>query len=354
MNVVVQSSDLVKELTILERMVNKKPTLPILANVLLQATDGWLHMSATDLEVSLVTACQATVAMQGSITLPAKRLMEIAKTLPGEITLTLEKGQVRLTGGGFNSRLQALGAADFPHIAMPEGESIKLPRRALLNLIKQIQFAINEGNARHLVRGALLTLPENAFGLVATDSHRLALSSEERVGPAQEPILLPAKTLEHLAGLLSDAGDGDLEFTRTERHLFFEMDGRIMVSRQVDGKFPAYERIVPKDSMHVCTADRLGLAMILKRQMLIDEDVTLTFEDNAIDANATSAEIGDAIERLAVDYTGPKINIKFNGQYVVEFLEAARSKDVMFSLKDNRTPMLLMDGNYINVVMGKR
>ena len=356
MHVIVASSDLVRELTVLARLVPKKSTLPILSNVLIQAADGWCHLSATDLEVGLVTAAQATVGEAGDLTLPVAKLVELAKSLPNtDITISAVKGVVKFTAAGFNSRLQALSAADFPAIPTPEGTSITLPRGPFRDLIRKTSFAINEGDKRHLVRGALLTLPENAFGLVATDSHRLALAPATRVGPAAEPALLPSKALEHLSTLLGDSGEGDLTFSHTDRHLFFEIDGRVLVSRRIDGKFPNYERIIPKDNDKVVTLDRQAFATIVKRQLLIADIVTLTLHGGALDVTSSSAEVGDAIERLPVSgYDGPKLEIKLNGSYVVDFLDAASSPTVTLALTDGKSPALFADGDYINVVMSMR
>ena len=354
-HVIVSSTDLLRELAVLARLVQKKPTLPILSNVLLQAADGWLHMSVTDLEVGMVTACQATVGEAGDLTLPVAKLAELAKTLPNtDITISSVKGVVKFTAAGFNSRLQSLPAADFPAIPVPEGTSVILPRGPFRDLIKKVRFAINEGDSRHLVRGALLTLPENAFGLVATDSHRLALAPAVRVGAVGDPALLPAKALDHLTILLSDSGEGDLTFSRTDRHLFFELDGRVLVSRRIEGKFPSYERIIPTSNDHVVLLDRSAFATMVKRQLLIADIVTLTIDAGAVDITTSSAEVGDAIERLPVTYEGPKLEIKLNGGYVVEFLEAATGQQVQMALKDAKSPALFTDDQYINVMMGMR
>lgn len=355
MNVACVSSDLVRELAVLERVVTKRPALPILSNVLLQASNGWLHMSVTDLEVGLVTACQATVAQDGEVTLPAKRLSDLIKTFPSTSTVGIlqDKNAVRVTAEGFNSRLQALPAQDFPVIPTAEGTSATLPRAVLRDIIRKVRFAINEGDSRHLVRGALLTLPENGVGLVATDSHRLSLAFGTRTGPALEPVLLPTKCIDHVATLLADAGDGDIVFSHSDRHLFFELDGRLMVSRRMEGKFPNYERIIPQNE-HKITLDRGALLTTINRQLLIDEVMNFIVEEGLLDITSASADIGDAIERLPAGYTGGKLEIKMKGEYVADFLTAATSPTITLELKDSRTPAMFTDGTYINVIMGMR
>lgn len=357
MNVSVASRELISELTFLERVVSKKPTLPVLSNVLLQAHEGWLHLSATDLEIGLVTACQATVGEDGQLTLPAKKLIDIAKSLADtDLEISLDpKGLVRLKGGTFNSRLQSLPAHDFPRLQTVEGTAVSLPRSDFRSMLGKVQFAVDAGDARHTIKGALLTLPAGDFALVATDGKRLALAGASRVGDAGASVIFPSKTVEHLVSLLNEPGDRDVVFTQGDRHLFFEIDGRMLISRTLEGTFPNYERIIPKNAQHTVTVDRITLMKVIERAVLIAEAVQLTVQEKEILVTSTSVEVGDSVEAVPAAYEGETLTVKVRGEYVIDFLKAADNSAIQLSITDVKAPLLFSDGkSYVNVVMGMR
>lgn len=182
MQITVKSGDLGRELNLLEKIVGKKPTISVLGNVLLRAQGGGLLLSATDLEVGLIGACEAEIAVPGAVTLPAKKLMDLVRAQSDpRITLTEDtRGAVKFTSGKFVSRLQALPAADFPRMPPMEGEQITLPRVALQRAIKQVRYAITDKDGRFFMKGALMELGAESLTLVATDSARLAFTRDRK------------------------------------------------------------------------------------------------------------------------------------------------------------------------------
>lgn len=357
MNVTVKNADFARELNLLEKVVGKKPTISVLANVLIRAVMGGLELSATDLEIGLVGFCVADVTEPGAVTLPAKKLVEIVKAQSdGLLTLKEDtRNAVRFTSGKFTSRLQSLPAADFPGIPSITGHpSLVIPRAGLKELIAQIRFAISEKDARFYTKGAYVSFEEDLLTMVATDSARLAISSLKRSGAPREAVLVPSKCLDELSALLGEPGTSDITFAQSDRHLFFDLDSRTLISRQVDGKFPSFERIIPKDNPHQAQIPRQEFVSVLRRLVLINEVVELSFKALTLQVTAVSAEVGDGVEQIVIDYTGPDVVMRFKGEYLLDFLNAALSDTVNLALRDAAAPALFIDGGYRNVVMGMR
>jgi DNA polymerase-3 subunit beta len=344
MELVVRKNDLLRELQLFQGIVERKNTIPILANVLMEAKGEEVKFLATDLEVGLRSKCAASVAKSGSLTLPAKKLYEIVKSFPEtDIRIAEEKGGVKVAADRFDSRMQTLPREDFP--TLPEGGGaavVVLPRAALKEMVAKTQFAITGEDTRYFLNGALFVLRNDTMSLVATDGHRLALVTVKRDAKAKndgeetKPIL-PKKTLGELARLLTE-GDGDVAFERGENHLFFDVGGRMLISRMIDGQFPAYERVIPKGNDKHIEFERDRLTNAVKRVALLSNErsraVKFQIDKNKVDVTSSSPEFGEAKETLPVDYTGPPLQICFNAQYVLDFLSAVTTDVVALDLKD--------------------
>src|SRR6476620_2331603 len=261
MELVVRKTDLLRELQLFQGIVERKNTIPILANVLIEATDGEVKMLATDLEVGLRSRCDATVTKRGILTLPAKKLYEIVKALPEtDVRIESDKNGVKVAADRFDSRMQTLPREDFPSLPEATGAvSATLPRDVLKQMVGKTQFAITGEDTRYFLNGALFILRSDAMKLVSTDGHRLALVSVPRQaeGGSEDEVrvILPRKTLLELGRLLSE-GDGDILYERGENHLFFNIGGRLLISRMIDVQFPALERVIPKSNDKRVECDR--------------------------------------------------------------------------------------------------
>jgi len=330
--------------------VERKNTIPILANVLIDAKGDEVKFLATDLEVALRSACPATVSKPGSLTLPAKKFYEIVKALPEtDIRISDDKSGVKVAADRFDSRMQTLPREDFP--SLPEGGKApiaRLPRAALKEMVAKTQFAITGEDTRYFLNGAQFVLRPDSMSLVATDGHRLALVTATREGQKDsEEIkkILPKKTLGELARLLSD-GDGDINYEPGENHLFFEVGGRLLISRMIDGQFPAYERVIPKGNDKHIEFERDRLTNAVKRVALLSNErsraVKFQIEKGKVDVTSSSPEIGEAHETLPVDYTGDAMQICFNAQYVLDFLAAVTTDVVALELKDEVSQAVMM------------
>lgn len=356
MNITVKIVDLARELNFIEKIVAKKPTIPVLTNVLIQANMGGLVLSATDLEIGLIGACAAVVVESGAVTLPAKKLMELvrAQSAPDVVITSDAKGVVKIQSGKFLSRLQAMPAADFPGIPhMPSENLFIIPREPMRDMLKQVRFAISDTEKSYFMRGAYLASKDGKMVLAATDARRLSVTRYAHTDNL-DATLISVKALDELFLLLGEPGDGDITFAKSERHLFFDLDGRLLIARQIDGKFPNFERIIPKGNDNVATVDRVEFATVLKRLILISDVVVLVLSNGTLKASSSSNEIGDGVELVEANYTGPTLEVRYNGQFLIDYLDAATSETITFALKDATQALLMSDGEFINVVMGMK
>jgi DNA polymerase-3 subunit beta len=344
MELVVRKNDLLRELQLFQGIVERKNTIPILANVLMEAKGDEVRFLATDLEVGLRSKCTASVAKSGSLTLPAKKFYEIIKSLPEtDIRIAEDKGGVKVAADRFDSRMQTLPREDFPTLPESGGTpSATLPRTALREMVAKTQFAITGEDTRFFLNGALFVLRPDSMSLVATDGHRLALVTVNRDGKAgkdadEVKAILPKKTLGELARLLQD-GEEDIRYERGENHLFFDVGGRLLISRMIDGQFPAYERVIPKGNDKRIEFERDRLTNAVKRVALLSNErsraVKIQIESGKVDVTSSSPELGEAKETLPVEYTGASMQICFNAQYVLDFLSAVSTDVVSLELKD--------------------
>ena len=341
MELVVRKNELLRELQLFQGIVERKNTIPILANVLIEAKGDEVRMLATDLEVALRSRCAATVAKPGSLTLPAKKLYEIVKALPEtDVRIEEDKNGVKVAADRFDSRMQTLPREDFPTLPEATGKArATLPRTALKEMVAKTQFAITGEDTRYFLNGAKFVMKPDSLTLVATDGHRLALVEvKAAVGVTEESgVILPKKTLLELGKLLAE-GEGDILFEAGENHLFFEVGGRMLISRMIDGQFPAYERVIPKGNDKDIEFERERLTNAVKRVALLSNErsraVKFEIDKGKVEVTSSSSEFGEAREQLPVDYAGTAMTISFNAQYVLDFLNVVETDIVTLSLKD--------------------
>jgi DNA polymerase-3 subunit beta len=366
MELVVRKNELLRELQLFQGIVERKNTIPILANVLLEAKGEELRMLATDLEVALRSRCQASVSKSGSLTLPAKKLYEIVKALPEtDVRIEEDKNGVKVAADRFDSRMQTLPREDFPTLPEASGKArATLPRDPLREMVAKTQFAITGEDTRFFLNGAKFVLKPGSMTLVATDGHRLALVEvAQNVGVAQEiGVILPKKTLLELGRLLTE-DDGQIVFESSENHLFFEVAGRVLISRVIDGQFPAYERVVPKGNDKLLEFERDRLTNAVRRVALLSNErsraVKFEISKGKVEVASSSSEFGEAREQIPVEYAGTPVTISFNAQYVLDFLGVVETDQVSLSLKDEVSQAVMKpvgaDGyDYTYVIMPMR
>jgi DNA polymerase-3 subunit beta len=348
MELVVRKSDLLKELALLQGIVERKNTIPILANVLLDAAGDGVSLLATDLDVGLRTRAAATVVKPGTLTLPAKKLFEIVNALPEtEIRLSDDKGgkTVTVAADRFESKMQTLPAGEFPTPPDASGVPfIALPGTELKRMITHTRFAITSEDTRYFLNGAQLVLEPDAMSMVATDGHRLALVKVKAdIGQGRVDVLLPRKTLNEVARLIEDGET--IEFAQGENHLFFRSGDRLLISRKIDANFPAYERVIPKANDKRIDFDRTRLGSAVRRVRLLSNErskaVKFVMGADQVEITSSSPELGEAHEVLPVDYSADAMQICFNADYVDNFLGVVDTDQVQLEFKDEMSQAVL-------------
>jgi len=367
MELVVRKNDLLKELSLLQGIVERKNTIPILANVLIDATKDGISFLATDLDVGLRSKCEGKIGKPGTLTLPAKKLFEIVNALPDtDVRIEEDKGgkSVTVAAERFESRIQTLPASEFPTPPSDAGGAeATLPGAALKKLISHTRFAITSEDTRYFLNGAQLVLRPDSMSMVATDGHRLAfISVQESPGKkVSGEVLLPRKTLNEVARLI-DGGDS-VEFSQGENHLFFRAGGRLLISRKIDANFPAYERVIPKTNDKKIEFDRDRLAAAVKRVRLLSNErskaVKFAVGKDQVEITSSTPEVGEAHEVLPVEYSGDAMQICFNADYVDNFLGVVETEGVQLEFKDEMSQAVMKpigaDGyQYTYVIMPMR
>ncbi len=344
MEILVRKGDLVKELSLVQGIVERKNSIPILSNVLAEARSGELRIAATDLDVSLRCGCAAQVVADGAITLGAKKLYEIARSLPeSEVRLkVLPDSWASIECDRVTFKMAGLPKEDFP--ALPESRTSKgmdIPGEVLRDLIGRTSFAITAEDARYYLAGALLVVDKDGAAMVATDGHRLSYAHRKTALKVTEPVrvLIPRKAIYEIARLLES--EDAATFQQVENHLVFVVGGRTLASKMIEGQFPAFEKVIALTGDKVVALERERLATAIRRVSLLSSErsraVRLSLGPGKLDLAASSPDLGEARESLSADYQGAAVEIGFNSQYLLDFLGVAGSESVSLELKDQES-----------------
>jgi DNA polymerase-3 subunit beta len=346
----VKKIDLLDELAMTQGVVERKTTIPILSNVLFEASGSMAKLTATDLELSISTSCPAKVKKEGAGTIPAKKLLELVRLLPEEEIRfrLLENHWVQITSDRKSYKLVGMSKENFP--ALPEVPPVlaKLPARTLASMVTKTAFAISTEESRYTLNGALLILKPDAMIMVSTDGHRLALVETEHKfsAPAlrdEVRILIPKKAMLEVQRLAAEEEEkAEIEFSRDDSHIFFRFpSGRLLISRLLTGQFPNYEAVLPRENNKIIVLDRDELAGALRRvSQLADQRshaVKFTLSKEGMEISASSPEFGEARETIEQAYKGEPLNVGFNASYLLDFLAAAAEGPISLELKDEQS-----------------
>ncbi len=346
MEITVSKGELLRELTATQGVVERKTTIPILSNYLFEAGGDKLSLTATDLDLSLRTSCNAKVKKEGSCTIPARKLHDYVKLLPdADITIKLlENHWVSIRCGRSNTKMVGMAKSNFPTLpAFPTAGAITIPAQVLRGLIARTGFAISNEESRYTLNGALMLIKPESITMVATDGHRLAhceRGGEKFDGVSGEmKTLVPKKAMDELKSLLDSEKEAEtIEFAKDESTLFFRIGSRLLTSRQLTGQFPNFEAVLPKDNNKIIpiNAEELNAAILRVAQFADERSraVRLKLEKGELKISASSTESGESEDSVEVPYTGDPITVGFNAAYLVDFLKAAGSSEVRLELKD--------------------
>ena len=366
MKFTVARNALLNELNLVQGVIEKKSTIPILSNILLDASEEYLDITATDLDVTIRCGCPAEVEVEGTTTISARRLFEIVRLLPegSDVSFSLlENDWIILNSGKSEYKVVALPKENFPSVPETVPAMSQLPGAMLRSMIQRTMFSITQEESRYSLNGALLILLPGEVKMVATDGHRLALVNKSIEIPgidAEVRALIPRKTLVEIQKLIGDQDSVTLEFGRDENHLYFSVENRKLVSRILAGQFPNYELVIPRDNDKYVVANTKIFGDGIRRAAIMSDEklksIRLSFKTGSVELTASSADAGEARDEVPVEFEGDTIDIGFNPQYLLDFLSVCSMESISISLKDSETqglfrPIGTSELDYSYVVM---
>src|SRR5210317_1990416 len=339
---------LLKPLQAVIGVVERRQTMPILSNVLMIARDGQLSVTATDLEVELVAQADVDTESGGEITVSGRKLLDICRALPEgtEIEVSASGEKLGVKGGRSRFNLATLPAAEFPVVEdIKAGQSISVSQEVLGRLIEKTHFSMAQQDVRYYLNGMLLETGGQHIRSVATDGHRLALCQAELEGAEldEQQVIVPRKGVLELQRLLT--GEGSVDVVLGANHVRIQLDGIRFTSKLIDGRFPEYDRVIPRDSSNEVRSDRTVLRGGLQRTAILSNEkyrgIRLIIRENAVVLQAHNPEQEEAEEELEVSYKGDDIEIGFNVNYLLDAIGAVDGEEVALSVVDSNSSCLI-------------
>jgi DNA polymerase-3 subunit beta len=371
MDLRVEKSEFIQGLYLTQGVVEKRNTLPILANVLIESTGNEIVLTATDLEVGIRRTCKGKISRPGTVTLNARKLYEIVRELPSDdlILRSGEGGWVEVVGGKSRYRMVSMDPKEFPSIpastpvAKKGGVAMTLGAGVLAEMIEKTLFAVSSDETRLSLGGVFIeSVEKNQIRMVATDGHRLAFVERQIAGIELRPgVILPRKGLVEAKRLL-EGSEGDVTFSVAGNLARIERSGVELFMRLIEGEFPDYRQVIPKESKRRVRVDREPLFGALHRVAILSSErsrgVKLRLQPGTLEVVTTNPDIGEAMEEIEVDYTGDEFSIGFNARYLLDVLGLAGvTGTVEIGLTDEVSPGIIRiddDEGYSYVVMPMR
>src|SRR5579871_2855547 len=344
MEFTVSRADLVRELNLSQGVVEKKTTIPILSNVLVEADGDRIVLTATDLELGIRCSCPARVKKAGGGTIPARRLLDYVRLLPdADLQVKIQDNHwASLVCGRSKTRIAGMSRESFPELPQMPEKLAEIPIGVLSALIARTVFSISTEESRFTLNGALLVLRKGGLVMVATDGHRLAMveSGVDLPGiTGAYRALLPRKAMAELQKLAGDADPAAIvRFSGDENHLFFQLGDRLLLSRKLTGNFPDYERVLPKEQPNSVCLNREEFRGAIERVAQFSDErsraIRVRVGDGEVKVHSSVSETGESEESIPAEYNGTPVEIGFNAQYLLDFLRVVQEEQVSFLFKD--------------------
>ena len=345
-----------------QQVVGARTTLPILSNVLLEARDGKIQLTTTDLDVGIRGSVDADVETDGASTLPARKLASIVRELPtSEISVEVDgDNAASITAGPSFFKIKGLGQDEFPPLPdFEDGKEFKIEQKLLRDSLKKTAYAISTDETRYVLNGIYCSFKDGMMTLVATDGRRLAMVDNELEFPESQEttIIIPTKAVNELQRLLADSGE--LKIRVTDSQVAFELNGYLLTSKLIEGNYPNFRQVIPGEAKHRVTVDRDTLREIVHRVSLLTSDksssIKLVFDADNIEVMANSPDVGEAQESLPVQYDGPKMSIAFNPDFLMAPLRNLDTDEIHIDLIDEMSPgVLKINEPFLYVLMPMR
>ncbi len=340
MKFTITREQLLEGLNAVTAAVPTKTTLPVLANILVEAVKDGLRLSGTDLDIAVGTTVPASVDQEGAITLPARKLLELVRELPSAGIRVTTQGEQRVTIECGRSKFKLLGLPKEEFPAFPQvvfdGAS-KTTARDLQKLVAHVAFAASTEESRPILNGVLWQLLADRMRMVATNGHRLAKMEIPLQGAAsqQGELIVPPKALEQVRKLFGP--DDEIEIGRSENHLAFRSATTQVFTRLIEGPYPNYEQVIPRENDKAATAEKASLIAALRRMSIVASDQThrirMSFSDGSCKLSVTTPDLGEAQEEITVSYEGEPLDIGFNANYLLEVLKFMPTEEVRLTFK---------------------
>src|SRR6267143_6877849 len=358
----VSKDKLLEGLSTVQNVVSTRTTLPILSNVLLQASDGEIRLTTTNLDVGVRGSVEAQVERTGATTLPARRLLSIVRELPSsEIYFDVDtKNVASIRSGSSYFKILGLPEEEFPSLArFEEAKIFTIAQKDLKDGLKKTSYAISVDETRYVLNGILFSFKDNKLTLVATDGRRLALVDLELEFPRshEADIIVPTKAVTELQRLLTD--DGEVKVSVGTGQIAFDLNNTLLVSKLIEGNYPNYRQVIPSETKERVTLERETFLNSLRRVSLLASDksnsIKLSFGKNNIDITANTPEVGEAKESLPVQYKGRDFSMAFNPEFLMAPLRNLTEDEVFLDLIDEMSPgVLKIQTPFLYVLMPMR
>ena len=365
MQIKINREILLKPLTSVTGIVERRHTLPILSNLLLEAKNNHIQLTATDLEMQISLSIQSTFAGELSTTISAKKFLDICRALPDGVDIDMVSNDSRMTVKAGKSRfnLQTLPAADYPVMtkAAGTGTAISISQLAFKKLLKQVEFAMAQQDIRYYLNGLLLEVNGDKLNIVGTDGHRLSFTSTNlNKSYEKTEVIIPRKTIIELIKLLDDS-DEEISIDMNAVQVNFNFGDIKLISKVIDGKFPDYHRVIPVGHQNTFSVNRVGVLTAMQRASILSNEkyrgIRMVLSNNNLKLISTNTEQEEAEEELEIDYDQDGLDIGFNVTYLIDVLNNVSDEHVKFSFADANSSCLITvpnDDNYKYVVMPMR
>ncbi len=326
MEFVIKQSALKEELGFVQGIVEKKSTIPVLSNILIESVgEGTIRIVGTDLDVTIRCETSADIKQAGSMCIQARKLFDIVRLLENDdVHFTKEENEwVKLSCGKSNFRLAGVSREQFPEVPEFRSTPLKLSAKTFNHFIQHTSFAITQEQSRFTLSGAKFMVGDGVVRMVTTDGHRLAFIEKQETVDGTMDALIPKKALTELTKISRDS-DGEISFGEDPNHIYFEVDGRLLITRKLSGTFPNYEMVIPKGNDKTATFDAEEMKAAIRRVSLMADErtrsVKLNIKSGEIEISSQAAEEGEAQESIVADYQGEEVMLGFNSAYMQDFL----------------------------------
>jgi len=356
----ITKQDFLKGLQSVQSAISQKNTLPILANLLLETDKNMIKLIATDLDIGISARVPATIREEGAITIPAKKFLDIIKELPEEdvITISLKKNNMlSIDGGKAHIKIIGLPKDEFPQIPeFKNKETFAIPQVILKEMLSVTSFAVSKDETRYVLNGVLFIAHKDKIQIVATDGRRLAVATKILAEKTviDEKVIIPAKTVQELGRMLADTGDVTIAFS--ENQVFFNLGEIQIISRLIEGDFPNFEQVIPKEKEEKVKINRENLLAATRRANLFTNPeslaVKLDIAKGKLTVSKNAPYVGEVKEELGIEYNGKSLSVGFNPAYLIDVLRSLSDQEIFFEVDDADKPGVIRKGaEYTYVVL---